>query len=161
MIAASKRKRKQEIVEVRTLCAIVRCGALAVAIPADAITFIANAEDTRLVAHDGGVRVVAGEFEAEGALLHQLLGIPGEATSWLFLRSSGAGAGSAALALGCGDCMTVTKLLDPDLLPRGIFQAGGTAIVGAFPVDDALRERGCMVAGIWLDPARLVLSRPA
>jgi hypothetical protein len=155
-----RRRRGAERVEVATtLCAIVRCGPIAVAIPADEITFIALAEDATLEQRGEAMRVTAGGLAAPAWSLPELLEVDAPVTSWLFLRSHGDPA--ALVGLGCGECLTVQKLPDPDALPRGVFRAAETAIIGAFRVDDRLQERGCGIAGIWLDPGRLISARSA
>ncbi len=137
----------------RTLCAIVRCGKLAVAIPADAIAFIAAADVTTVAQRDGALHVKAGLFDAVGWLLHDELEVAGTLSSWLFLKPQAGVPGASAL--GCDECMTVQPLVNPDPLPRGIFRSGADAIMGAFRVDDTLIERGCSLVGIWIDPVRL------
>lgn len=156
MIATRRARRKQVDDRARTLCAIVRCGSLAVAIPADAVTFIANSDEVTLAERDSVTYVSTAEFQAPGVSLHELLDVGGAVTSWLFLK-----AGVAGVALGCGECLTVGKLVDPDPLPRGIFRSGGDSIIGAFRVDETYLERGIDLVGIWIDPLRLCSTRPA
>jgi hypothetical protein len=160
VIATRRARRKQVDDRVRTLCAIVRCGSasqqLAVAIPADTVTFIASSDEVRLAERDSTMHVSVADFTAPGLLLHELLGLDGAVTTWLFVRTS-----AGTIALGSGECLTVRKLVDPDPLPRGIFRSGGTAIIGAFQVEDAFVEGGCARVGIWVDPSRLLAVRPA
>jgi hypothetical protein len=151
-----RRRQARERIEVaQTLCAIVRCGSLAVAIPADIVTFIALAQDTTVAPHPRGLHVRAGDLGAPGWLLPELLGIEGITTSWLFLRSTPR---IGVAAIGCGECITVQKLPDPDPLPRGVLRAEGGAIIGAFRVDDAIVQRGCGIVGVWIDPERLIAA---
>jgi hypothetical protein len=155
VIAGRTRSRRQraevEVERRRTLCALVRCGHLAIAIPADLVIFIALADEVQVVDVGDRLRVSASGLVAAGWNLADLLEIEAEITTWMFLK-----AGSTTIALGCGACMTVEKLVDPDPLPRGLFRAGRDAIIGAFRVDDALLQAGCGLAGIWLDVPRLI-----
>lgn len=156
MIARKRRRRAVEHEEAtRTLCALVRCGSLAVAMPADAVTFIAMAEDVTVTADAGVLRVKAGDLVVPAWELSGLLGLDAPTTTWVFLKTS-VTSGSTAVALGCGPCLTIQKLVDPDPLPRGVFRAGNDAIIGAFRVDAGLLEIGCGILGIWIDPARLI-----
>jgi len=152
---ATRRRRKhaqQKVEANRTLCALVQCDQLAIAIPARTVTFIALAEETT-VAEDanGRLRVAASGLVAPAWRLADLLDVDAETTSWLFLGSD-----AGLIALGCGACMKVQDLSDPDPLPHALFRAGDHAILGAFRVEDALLERGCGILGIWVDPLRLI-----
>jgi hypothetical protein len=142
---------------ITALCAIVRCGPLAVAIPADTITFISGADEAAISTRDKGATIKIGAFEAPAWRLHELLEIEANVSSWLFLR----GTGVKGAALGCGECLTIARLAAPEPLPRGIFRARADAILGAFRVDDALVERGCGPLGLWVEPARLIPAEPA
>jgi hypothetical protein len=159
----TRRRRAPERAEAaRTLCAIVRCGSIAVAIPAEEVALIALAEDASVEQRAGGLRITVGALAAPGWSLADLLELDAPVSSWLFLRSPGDP--TALVALGCGECLTVQKLADPDALPRGVFRAGASAIerargiIGAFRVEDALQQRGCGIAGIWVDPVRLIAA---
>jgi len=144
-------------VSVTALCAIVRCGTLAVAIPADTITFITGIDEAEISTRDKITTIKIGGFEALAWRLHELLEVDANVSSWLFLRT---GATTKGVALGCGECMTVAKLAAPDPLPRGIFRTRGDAILGAFRVEESLVERGCGPLGLWIEPMRLIPAEP-
>jgi hypothetical protein len=158
VIATATRRRGKRAVNVevhRTLCALVRCGGIVVAIPADMVIFIALLEDVTVARRDGAVAVSAGELVAPAWELGPLLDVDAPSSAWLFLNVA-VDHGTATVALGCSQCLEVTRLADPVPLPRGVFRADGDAIIGAFEVDTALIETGCGVAGIWIDPKRLI-----
>jgi len=141
------------------LCVLVRIDTLIVAVPADKVTRITLADETvRTPTPNGGLKVRNGDLEVPGWDMCRLLGFQVPITAWLFLA---AGGGREPFALGTGPCVAVRPLPPPEPLPFGLFKRAADAMVGAFRVDAGLCDRGAGIAGIWLDPSRLVATAPA
>jgi hypothetical protein len=137
------------------LCAVVRCDRLAVAIAADCVIRLVLADEVTTRTVEGVRFVRAGALEARGWPLAALLEVDAATEAWVFVR----GAGGAPVALGTGPCLAVRPLRPPHPLPQGLFRRSRAAVIGAFRVDDGLRERGVSIVGVWIDPARLVGGR--
>ncbi|HZJ69974.1 MAG TPA: hypothetical protein VFF36_03520, partial [Planctomycetota bacterium] len=89
-----RRRRRGERVEqvavARTLCVLVRCGSIVVAIPASSISRIALAgEVVETTARDGQSHVIVGKTEHRALDLGDLLELDLVPRAWLFVASGG------------------------------------------------------------------------
>jgi hypothetical protein len=137
------------------LCVVVRCDQLAVAIPAGNVTRLALADEVEVRAAAGVTRARSGAIDAAAWPLSRLLDLDAPTDSWVFL-GVGDGARAVPLALGAGPCLAVRPLPPPERLPAGLFRRSAAAVVGAFRVDDALRDKGVGIVGVWIDPVVLI-----
>ncbi len=135
------------------LCIVVACHTFVVAIPTRFVSRLVLDEDVTPVAERPDL-VQAGAEAFVAASLGPLLGLPALAEAWVLLHVPHA-SHRVAIALRTGACLMVREVSVEAPLPRGIFEARGQAVLGAFVADAAHGFAGSTLYGLMLDPVRL------
>ncbi len=137
------------------LAVLVQFGELVVAIQAQRVVRIVLAHEAEPLVQRSIPHVRIGADVLPSWDLGLLLGFREEAAAWIVMTADDA-PDAPVFAIGTGPCIAVTTHAALSVLPPGIVTAPPSAVLGVFPTDAALRERGLGHLGVRIDPVRLI-----
>jgi hypothetical protein len=143
------------------LCVFFACDAFVCAIHVRSVVRLATLEEAQVIGAapgaplDGTCVVDAGDAPFAAWDLSRLLEIPQFAGAFVLLRIPWRGA-EVPIALRTGPCLVVRDLPGVAPVPASLFRARRGAIVGAFDASALGAPSAGRVAGLEIDPARLL-----
>jgi len=149
---SAERLRSRDISE---LAVMVRFGDVLVAVAAQRVSRIVMADEVVLDTQRATPSVVIGDAVFPAWDMGRLLGFSAPPVAWLIMTTTDE-PGAPEIALGTGPCVAVAAHDTLSSLPAGVVTGPPASVLGVFPTDAALRERGIGHLGVRLDPMRLI-----